>query len=200
MPADIPHIEKLLKKARQGDSNAFREIYRLYYDRLIRYGCSLGASAACVHDVTQDLFVWLLQNPSKMEAVSHLDSYLYKCLRRNIYSVLERDRRKMDNAKKFYADAGAETSMESQLLETENRQAQAGWIRAQLDQLSSHQKEVIYLRFFENLSYEEMAEILSVSNQVVRNSVFRALKKLRENAAQTRSDLLKGIHFLISLL
>lgn len=200
MPAEISHIKKLLIKAKQGDPNAFREIYWRYYDRLIRYGCSMGADAGLVHDVTQDLFVWLFQNPSKIGTVRHFDSYLYKCLRRNIYSTLERDRRKKDNAGRFQGDEGTETSVESRLIETENTQAQAGWLSVQLDQLSSHQKEVIYLRFFENLSYEEMADILSVSNQVVRNSVFRALKKLRENAADAKFDLLKGIHFLFSFL
>ncbi len=189
------HIRNLLNRADQGERKALQEIYGRYYDRLIRYGCSIENDRGLVHDTIQDVFVWLLQHPEKLESIDDLDTYLFKCLRRNMSSNLQRERKHRNNAELFQEHSQKDISVELRLIESENLKNQSAWLTHQLDQLSSHQREVIYLRFYENLSYDEIAEIFSVSNQVVRNSVFRALKSLRKNG---KRHPLKGICFLFS--
>lgn len=189
------HIRNLLKKDDPGDRKALREIYGLYYDRLIRYGCCIENDRGLVHDTIQDVFVWLLQHPEKLESIEDLDTYLFKCLRRNMSSNLQRERKQRNKAELFQENAQKDVSVELRLIESENLKNQSAWLTLQLDKLSSHQREVIYLRFYENLSYDEIAEIFSVSNQVVRNSVFRALKSLRKNG---KRHPLKGVYFLFS--
>ncbi|MEM7371712.1 MAG: RNA polymerase sigma factor [Bacteroidota bacterium] len=190
------HIAQLLAKAQKGDQLAFQEIYELYYDRLLRFGCSMGNSHGMVHDVIQELFIRLLQQPNRFLTITNLDTYLFKCLRRNLGSSLQRARKKRNQAYKHRERQQIEMSVETRLIHSEYRKAQSAWLSTQLDLLTPHQKESIYLRFYENLSYDEMAEIFSVSNQVVRNSVFRALKKLRKNISKQKTHPLSGLYGL----
>lgn len=193
-----PHA--LIQKAQEGDQQAFQNIYQLYYDRLLRYGCSIEPDEDLVHDVIQDLFVWLLQNPNTLSEVRNLDTYLFKCLRRNIGTSAQRARKKRIQASKYQSDQQLEFSVESRLIQSEDQQEQSNWLHAQLNRLSPHQREVIYLRFYENLSYDEIADIFHVSNQVVRNSVYRAVKKLRKDMGKERGHSLKGMYVLLLML
>lgn len=199
MDKGLLHICDLVEKAQKGDRQAFQEIYNLYYDRLYRYGCSTFTDEGLVHDTIQDVFVWLMQHPHKLARIDNLDTYLFKCVRRNLSSSSQRAKSKKNSAKRYYQGQQEEMSVEERFIESERLNTQSTWLSYQLDQLSPHQKEVIYLRFYENLSYDQMADIFAVSNQVVRNSVYRALKSLRQNAAQVKNQPLKRSHFLLSL-
>ena len=199
MSPNPSHIGELIQQAQKGDRKAFSEIYKLYYDRLIRYGLSMDYAEDLLHDAIQDLFVWMILHPEKLNRITNLDTYLFKSLKRNIHSRLKREKGKKKNATIYQKDKPNEVSPETRLIESESQKGQSSWITSQLKKLSSHQKEVIYLRFYENLSYDEIAEIFSVSNQVVRNSVFRAVKKLRKNASKENSHLRKSMFFLFSL-
>ncbi|RZK52474.1 MAG: sigma-70 family RNA polymerase sigma factor [Hymenobacter sp.] len=51
---------------------------------------------------------------------------------------------------------------------------------AALNQLSKRQREALYLRFFDDFSYERIAEVMALNIQSVRNLIFRALQVLRQ--------------------
>jgi RNA polymerase sigma-70 factor (ECF subfamily) len=48
-----------------------------------------------------------------------------------------------------------------------------------LERLSSRQKEIIYLKYYQNLSYEEVSEIMNINYQVARNLLYQAIKSLK---------------------
>lgn len=191
-------IRQVIKLAQKGDRKAFQEMYILYYDRLFKYGCSISIDEGLVHDTIQDVFVWMIRNPSQLSKINNLDTYLIKCVRRNLRTNFVRAKGKRHNANRYYEGLQQDLSVEANYIQSEEREEQSLWLKAQLDELSSHQKEVIYLRFYENLSYDQMADILSVSNQVVRNSVYRALKSLRKNIAPKNSKPLRRSHFFLT--
>ena len=182
------HIDSLAKDAQKGDHQAFREMYVQSYDKLIQYGRALDYDKNLIHDTIQDLFIWLIKHPEKIQGINNVHTYLFKCLRQNMHTYLKRRKKKEENAEKYHKSFSQEANAESKLIHAENLDLQSTWLVSQLNQLPPKQKEVIYLRFYEGLSYDEMADILSVSNQVVRNSVFRAIKKLRKNVAHDQND------------
>jgi RNA polymerase sigma-70 factor (ECF subfamily) len=61
-----------------------------------------------------------------------------------------------------------------------------------IDQLSNRQKEIIYLKFYQNLSYEEVSEIMNINYQVARNLLHQAIKAMRK--------ILSGTAVLVPLL
>ncbi|MCB0836790.1 MAG: sigma-70 family RNA polymerase sigma factor [Bacteroidetes bacterium] len=182
------HIDSLAKDAQKGDHQAFREMYVQSYDKLIQYGRALDYDKNLIHDTIQDLFIWLIKHPEKIQGINNVHTYLFKCLRQNMHTYLKRRKKKEENAEKYHQSFSQEANAESKLIHAENLDLQSTWLVSQLNQLPPKQKEVIYLRFYEGLSYDEMADILSVSNQVVRNSVFRAIKKLRKNVNHDQND------------
>ena len=66
--------------------------------------------------------------------------------------------------------------------EKEFQSAQAQLIKRALGELTNKEREVVYLRFFMNLPYEEICLVMNVSYQVVMNYMHRAMKALRNNA------------------
>jgi len=178
------------------ENSVLRRIYTSHYNRLLQYGCSIENDRDLVHNVIQDLFIWLILHPDHLDKIKTLDAYLYKSVRRNVRAAASKSRkRKIKDAIYLSAKKLSITSKESQIITEETQNHQNEWLTARLDQLSSHQKEVIFLRFFEKRDYAEIAAIQGVSQQVVRNSVFRAIKKLRKNKSSSEFWFLVTLAF-----
>ncbi|MEM7374826.1 MAG: sigma-70 family RNA polymerase sigma factor [Bacteroidota bacterium] len=195
----ILHTEKLLSIAEKGNLHVIQEIYILYYKSLLRYGCSIEADENLVKDVIHDLFVWLIQHPHQFADIQRIDMYLFKCLRRNMHAHLHKNRlgRRFQESK--HGQLTTTETVESQLCEEETEAYRKEWLRSRIASLSPHQREIIYLRYFENLSFEEISEIQSVGIQVVRNSVYRALKNMRKNSLPKTSRFSQHFFLLVSL-
>lgn len=202
---DLP-TEKLYENihSQASEREALRSLYVRFYDQLLCYGCSIEKDEGLVHDEIQELFIWILQHPEKVQSITHIRTYLYKCLRRNIRSTLSRRRETHIHAHKyiFSTDTQENQASESTIswVEAESTRNKFMLLKQQIDDLPSHQKEVIYLRFYENLTNDEIAEIFHVSNQVVRNAIHRAMKNLRLKLSEIPLEFFSGISILLLAL
>ena len=170
----------------EGDiKDSIRKIYCNHYTSLIRYGCCIENDVGLVHDEIQELFVWLLRNPGKILELKDPVTYLFLSLRRNIRAAMQKKKIARHNGKSFAAGReNEEPCQEARIIEDETQTHRKTLLIKKLDELPPRQKEVIYLRFFETLSYNDIAEILGVNNQVVRNIVYRSIQNLRQKYAQ----------------
>lgn len=171
---------ELIHRLEQGDQEALRPLYLYYYEPLLKYGCSIENREDLVHDEIQELFVWLLQHPDKLRHIRNVRTYLFRCIRRNLRSTLRNQRLSADQAQRFHQAQTDETPSGYAWTEAQDESSQLARLRQQIRLLPSHQREIIFLRFYENLTNEEIAEIFETTNQVVRNTVCRALKNLRK--------------------
>jgi len=174
------HITSLIHRLAQNDIEAFNEIYMLNYNRLLRYGILIHRDPEVVADVIQDLFVWIWQHGIQLEKISNFQVYLFKSLKRNLLRHLSRQ----VNFVRDFQHSGTRKyhlTIEDRIIKEETDAHSHRWLAQQLDSLPSKQKEVIYLRYYEGLTYDEIAEILSKSNQVVRNYASRALNHMRKS-------------------
>jgi len=172
----------LIQKFASGDEGAFKELYFLFYPSLMRYGKSLGVDHALVQDAVQDLFVWLWEHPFRLAQAKSADQYLYRSLRNNLVSSQKRTRRQDEllHTEVLPRDARSvpnEVVRQQELKEKEDR---LSWI---MDRLPAKQKEVIYLRYYEDRCFDDISDLMGVSPQVARNYAARALKKLRKHSA-----------------
>ena len=170
----------------QRDKEAFKKIYFKHYNGLLRYGMVIHRDSEVVSDLIQDLFVWVWQNPDKLGNINNLQVYLFISLKRNIKQYLSRRVDVKESIEKSSIPS-FELTIEDRIIEKESLSYNREWLVKQLENLPSKQKEVIFLRYYEGLSYHEIAEILSKSQQVVRNYVSRALSQLR-NAVDAKSE------------
>jgi len=128
--------------------------------------------------------MWLVKNHQKMAVIEDFELYLFKSVRLNILNRLKKQQQKEIVSQK-YIDATqviqpkTAPSPEEQFIEQESDQLQKTMLIQLLDTLPTYQKEVLYLRYFQNYSYKEIGQILSVSEQVARNYAYRAIKKIK---------------------
>jgi RNA polymerase sigma factor (sigma-70 family) len=161
---------------RSGDKEAFATIFKEHYDTLYRYGSKFIDNVSVLEDAIQELFIELWQAKSRTPVVS-VRAYLLKSLK---YKLLKSFRQKgkqvslTDNP-----DIAFEWSHEHFLIAQQESAEKKQSVLNALAGLTNRQKEIIYLKFYRNLSYEEVSEIMNINYQVARNLLYQAIKSLK---------------------
>lgn len=167
----------LWNRFRQGDTDAMESIYRHYYQHLFNYGHQICRNQELVRDGIHNLFMDLWRRRTHLGDTNNLKSYLFKALRRQLIHCMERDK------KVISVDDMLSAMIDAELSDTEpneEKEQQAVTLKQAIHNLSKRQKEVIFLRYYENLSCEEIAEVMQININTVYNNVSLAIKKLKE--------------------
>lgn len=146
-----------------GDMDSFHAIYRQHFDGLYEYGMRLINNRDLVKDAIHDLFVKLWNNKSNLGDVSAVRSYLLVALRSTIYNKLEKNNRVRLYDEIEQMPFEMEFSVESDFIIKEAGKLQTQKLIEALNQLTPRQKEVIYLRYFQEMSYDEIASALQIT-------------------------------------
>ena len=155
--------------------------FRAYYADLYAYGMKLSGDAVLVKDCIQDVFATMWKSGVSPAGINSMRSYLYASLRRRILEVSTSRERRTQRQRRFAEEADDRAaSPEDLVIGDEYARERSRLIDRVLRSLTERQQETIYLRFFCNLSYSEIARIMNVREQSVRNQVCRALQSVRE--------------------
>ncbi len=166
---------------RKGDEGAFAQITRIHYRSLFSYGVKFSRDREFIKDCIQDLFLELWAKRESLGDTGFIKFYLIKSLRRKIYREGSRRNRITEEAEPDWeSDIPADKSIEQKLIELETDEARWLQLNRQIGLLPKRQQEAIYLKFFENLSNEAIAEVMSISRQAVANLIYRTIRELRE--------------------
>lgn len=163
----------------EGDRDALGSLFRLFFSELLAYGRKFIPSDDLVKDHIQNLFVRLWEKRSQLRAVGNVKVYLLISLKHDLLQSLkaEKPRKELDER----MDAGwFEISVEDFMVEKEQEAELAQKVASCLAQLTARQREVIYLRFYHNFDFPNIAEIMDMNIQSVRNLLFRTLEKIRK--------------------
>ncbi len=172
----------MVARMARGDLQAMSAVYKLFFNRLYRYGSVISPNRSLVEDAIQDIFIWLMEHPGRTREIRNLEIYLFQSLKRNLREKIEKNGRAIRILNRYVQQNESSSyaqPVETRIIEEEELANNRHWLDCQLESLPSHLKEALYLRFYEGLSYDEIAEIGSTTNQVARNYVSRALKKIR---------------------
>jgi len=165
----------LWESFRGGDREAFAELFRNHYEQLFRYGTKFTANAGLLEDCIQELFIELWQTKNRTPVVS-VRAYLLKSLK---YKLLKEHRKNRVVAPVTDGDADFQWSHESLMIAGEEDREKTQRVIHALTGLTARQKEIVYLKFYQNLSYDEISEIMNINYQVARNLLHQAIKSLR---------------------
>lgn len=169
----------LWKRFIEGDEEAYACIYRQYVDSLYSYASCFISDKYMVEDCIQDLFIKIYQNRRNLKETDNIKLYLFVALKRQLLNAL---RNKVESVS--IEDAGPifsiEYTVEDRMIKREQDTSNNEKILEMLKTLTPHQKEIIYYRFEEGLSYEEIGSLMDMKAQSAQNIVQRALNKLRE--------------------
>ena len=164
---------------KNGDDRSFELIYRKYADALFRYGIQFTSNESLVKDAIHDVYVKLYNDRQHLKTEVNIKFYLFTCLKNHLYNLLKRELffDKVDIEEYEYLDPGAEEQVTLTLNQSELQET----VRKGLGMLTDRQREIIYYRYIEELSIEEIAVLMDMNYQSVQNSIQRSIKKIRES-------------------
>jgi RNA polymerase sigma factor (sigma-70 family) len=166
---------ELWESYKNGDRAAFGLLFRTYYPLLFQFGFKYIQDRELLEDCIQDLFVELWQNKSS-KSVQSIKAYLFKSVKYKIFRAL---RKAASGGAKLQEDMHFELSHDTILIEIEEKREQLSMLSKAMQQLTSRQKEIIYLQYYQRLSYEEVSEVMEISYQAARNLCYQAVKALK---------------------
>jgi len=157
--------EALMLACRKGSTEAFAQLFARYQAAVSRYFQRRVREAGRAEELAQDTFVALLKSAARYEVTASFRSFLFGIA----FRVLSAERRRY----RPHMDACRDPAFV--------RDVDAGiWVRRALDQLADDDREIVMLREFDELRYEEIASVLGVPVNTVRSRLFRARTRLRE--------------------
>lgn len=167
------------KRFVSGDASCFGKIFTNYYKQMYGYGLKLGNRPEVVEDSIQELFqtIW-----ERRGALAHIDSpnvYLFVSLRRSILKKLKQYDKFEGTLDEISESMVIRFGIEEIIIKDESGKQQKKALHKALNQLTNRQKEVLYLHFYNGMSYTEIEQILSINRQSVRNYMYRAMETLR---------------------
>ena len=173
--------EQLWKHFTGGNEKALEELIRLFSKPLALYGRKLVKDDLLIQDCIQEVYIQLWQYRSGLRQVTEIRPYLFTCLRRKIISTLKRQSIFVSSSHEPELPFLIEFSIETKLIENESEAERVQMINRFINQLPKRQKEAIYLRFFENMSNDEIAEVMGIKYQTATNLIHEALASLRQS-------------------
>ena len=163
------------KALRKGDNTAFEYIYRSHVQTLHRFGLSINPNEDLVSDAIHDVFIDIWNKREKISPTDNVKFYLLKSLKNRIIRQTSNELRR-DTLHNNWQDLTSNDSFEDSKFEQNTEQALNGF----LNELSERQKEIIRLRFYEDLSHNQIAELLNMNMQSAKNLLHRAVESLRK--------------------
>ena len=174
---------------KEGNKKAFLEIYQENYASLFTYGFSLTGDKELTKDCIQEVFmeIWKTRvtiNPD----VQNERSYLYTWLRRKVSRAGIQNAHARQNEKFYQQTNGGEQSYEELIIAFQDTEEKKEKISRALNNLTKKQLEIIRLKFFDNLSYIEIAAKTSLSVRTIYNTIYNAIQQLREDSTLAKND------------
>ncbi|RYY70607.1 MAG: sigma-70 family RNA polymerase sigma factor [Chitinophagaceae bacterium] len=167
------------KALKGGDGKALEQLYRQHADALYNYGSRFTSDKEQVLECIQSLFVTIWTRRSNLGSPANVRNYLFKALRvalfKNNKLQLLRDRLDQDGKYNFLATI----SIEEEMILEEDRVALQQRLQLGLDQLSSRQREAVFLRFYEGMEYAEIAQVMDITTKGTYKLMARAIEVLR---------------------
>ena len=180
---------------RNGDESALEKLYTRHYQVLYRYGLKLAKDKGIAQDCVQEMFFDLWNKRTKLKEVQSVRFYLMKWLKREIIRSLN-SKHIGNNIIPIEGDTDYLGLDIGDLFEKkEVKSHNAVQIKKAISNLTPREREVIYMRFFLELTYEEICNAMNLSYQVVMNYIHRALKALRSNELINKLLLISGCTF-----
>lgn len=173
----------LWSKLKQGDRNAFSLLYERYVSCLYNYASRICKDTDLVEDCIQDVFIALWKYHKNLSPTTSVKYYLYRALRSRLFKSAGASGWALkDGINWNEVENLVDISPEQELMASESVDERTRKLRKYLHNLSPRQYEAIILRFYDEFTYEEIADIMEVNPQSIRNLIHRGLLQLRQYA------------------
>ena len=159
--------EQLMLDFQKGSTKAFEELFLRYRNRIYAFFRRRLNHTGRAEELAQETFVIIIRDAVRYEARAKFQTYVFGIALKQLWS----ERRKASRDARLTAVPFEESSGSDP--------ADALWVRDALSRMDEDHREVLMLREYEELSYDDIAEVLSIPLNTVRSRLFRARSELR---------------------
>ncbi|MBO9598919.1 MAG: RNA polymerase sigma factor SigW [Cohnella sp.] len=180
-----PLETRLARLARKGDQRAFAEIVDLYKDKLYHLAYRMTSNRQEAEDVVQETFLRVYKNLDRYDENQKFSTWIYRiatnlCIdrlrkRRAVYS-LDAESTDHDGLDGYSMMPSDERTPESELILTETQKI----IRGAIETLPVKYKSIMILRYLQDLSLQEISDVLDMPVTTVKTRVHRGREFLRK--------------------
>ena len=176
--------QEIIESLSNDNVKSFELLFKAYYTRLCHYAHSFVSDNMAAGDLVKDVFLKLWENRKSIVITVSLSSYLYRSVHNQCLNYIARTGKKLARfqnsidetiAAGVYVPVSTDyptANLLSKELESHLEQA--------IKKLPDHCREIFILSRVENLSHQQIAEKLNISENTVKVQIYRALNKLRK--------------------
>jgi len=181
--------------------NFFSQLYKKYRNRLYGFGIGMKISHDTCLDIIHDVFIGLIEKNIVFDGFNedNIKQYLFRSFI-NRYLDIQKSRKR-----EIYGDINDFTfeievslvddnNVERDIIEQEENEKLKQKMEFLLDILTDRQRKAIYLRYMEEMEYEDIGKLLDMTAESARKLVFRGLEKIRKHKDEI------PIFYLLSVL
>jgi RNA polymerase sigma-70 factor (ECF subfamily) len=176
------NIDKsIIARCKKNDKNAFAELFKLYQNYLFKLCYSYVQNEQLTLDLMQEIYIKIYNNINKYDEKYPFHPWLRRVA---VNTCINEKRKKTPNV--IALDSGKEEfALENQLAASDDthkeieKQELAAIIKEHINRLPEKQRMVVILRYYEDLSYEEIAELLKLPMGTVKTDLYRAKNALK---------------------
>jgi RNA polymerase sigma-70 factor (ECF subfamily) len=181
-----PTDESLVRAVLSGDRDRFELLVERYQTRLVNYLYRMVRNLEEAHDLTQEVFIRVYQALDRYDSQYRFSTWLFRVAQNAAIDVIRKRRIQLVPLTRR-ADEGSEATVDLELADgqptalesLQGRELDAS-IRAAIDTLPWEYRELILLRHYGELAYEEIAEVKAMPLGTVKNKLFRARQMLKQ--------------------
>lgn len=171
----MEELKSLVKKAQTGDREAFSEIYKIYFVKIFRY-CKFNINDEFeAQDICQETFVKAWKSIQKFDSDRgdwSIQAFLFK-IARNL--IIDKSRKKRE----LHINEYQEIETNEDFYKDIERKNNIDIVKQVLDRLEETERQIIILRFFEEMDTKEIANILNIKDGALRVRLHRTMDKMK---------------------
>ena len=178
-PADQASVKERVAQARAGNAEAWGELYRQFAPAIFRFCRRAMPTREDAEDATMDIFIKVRQKLSQYDSERPFSAWLYTVAANHCWDLLRRrkvrqdlETGEIDNMPLEHPDPG---QLEQLIEQRTNRE-----VRRALDKLPARSRMALLLRYYSDMTYDEIAETLGVRRTFVGVVLLRARHQLRD--------------------
>lgn len=169
----------LWQSVRKGNDLAFSNLYQRFSNLLFNYGMHFCHNRELVKDCIQELFTTIWNRRESLSDIDSVKYYLFKSFRNLLIQHINRERKLYVDMQEGQESLAFEASIEDHLVYQDYAKENNGKIASALTKISKRQREILVLKYFNDLSYSEIASLMSITPASAHNLLSKALQCLR---------------------
>jgi RNA polymerase sigma factor (sigma-70 family) len=182
LAATSPYLQEcdevIWNALRNNNRKAFAVIYYRFFNVLLQRGLQISSDRELVKDCIHDLFLEIWVNKLNLAAPLSVKAYLIVSIQRKIMRKLKKLRSKQTEMDRLPVEFVI--SKEDQIISEQLMHDQQCMVNKAINSLTKRQKEAIQLKFYANMSYEEIAGMMKISTDSIYNLVSKAIINLQK--------------------